>query len=221
MSEGFLKGVAGGVSGVSSAGSCDCVESCCCNDSRGWARDTADVCGADSGSWLAGACSERESGAPASGWRGASKGPSQPSCNPRIYSFHVWRPSTKSPCNPSHSRMPVLRRACSSKSSSSLLSAPESSCDLSPFRFRSFLILSARPALTSPSRRPSITSQSRAPATSMGLMYSWKCSRATREPSPGGADRKTVILRGMMLLGTVSKAIWDTALHHLCWAFFL
>ena len=102
------------------------------------------------------------------------------------------------------------------------LSSPaDSSCVFSPFLLRNLRIFSAKPALTSPSRRPSTTSQSRAPATSMGLIYSWKCSRATRKLSPGGAERKTVILRGMRLTGRVSWATWDTRWHHLCWALFL
>lgn len=137
---------------------------------------------------------------------GSSRGPSQPSCKPRTYSFHVCRPRIRSPCTPSHSLIPRFCRACSSNSSSPWLDSEESSCDLSPFRFRSFRIFSARPALTSPSRRPSITSQSRAPATRTGFIYSWKCSRATLNPSPGGAERTIVIRRGMTLTGRGSWA---------------
>jgi len=37
----------------------------------------------------------------AGGGGGGSSGPSQPSCRPRTYSFHVCRPITMSPLNPS------------------------------------------------------------------------------------------------------------------------
>lgn len=37
----------------------------------------------------------------AGGGGGGSGGPSQPSCRPRTYSFHVCRPITMSPLNPS------------------------------------------------------------------------------------------------------------------------
>ena len=112
------------------------------------------------------------------GWRG----PSQPSCRPRMYSFHVCRPRIKSPRTPSHSLIPLLCRASAMSSSSDFPSASFSiSClsiglrfcaSLSPFPRLSFLIFSASSARTSPSRRPSITSQSSAPATKIGLTYS-------------------------------------------------
>ena len=151
--------------------------------------------GLEIGTWLP---ADAKIGGGLSGRGGGSTGPSQPSCRPRMYSFQVCLPMTRSPWTPSHSLIPVLWR--NSATMFSFSSAAGSSCDTSPLLFRSFRIFSAKPARTSPSRRPSTTSQSKAAATSIGLTYSWKNSREGRRPSPGGAERKIVILRG----------IWDT-----------
>ena len=154
-----------------------------------------------------------------SGGRGAVRGPSQPSWRPRMYSFQVLRPRIRSPCVPFHSEMPWFFLASRMGSTSSSVSL--SVGGVSPFRRRCFLILSARPALTSPCLRPSITSQSTAPATRIGFMYSWKCSRAGRRLSPGGAESRIVIFRGIVLFCKGSSAMWATYWHHFCWARFL
>ena len=159
------------------------------------------------------------------GGGGGSNGPSHPSCRPRMYSFHVWRPIMRSPVTPGHSAMPFLRRRSATMSvpSEGSPSSDDSGGLLpllspSPFPQRSFRMRSASPALTSPSLLPSTTSQSRAAATRMGLTYSLKYSRAGRRPSPGGAERKTVILRGSWVAGRGSAARWETREHHFCWA---
>ncbi len=133
---------------------------------------------------------------------GGSRGPSHPSCRPRMYSFQVCLPRIRSPCTPSHSLVPVFWRNWFTKSSS----GGTSTSAFSPLFLLNFLIFSAKPALTSPSLLPSMTSQSSAPATSIGFTYSWKCSLATLNPSPGGAESKIVILRGIVLTGRVSCA---------------
>lgn len=152
------------------------------------------------------------------GGLGASNGPSQPSCNPRMYSFHVFLPMTRSPATPSNVRIPTLSRRAFTTVSTSPSSRGSLVC--SPCIFRNFLILSANPARTSPSLLPSTTSQSSPEATSTGLTYSWKWSRADIKPSAGGAERYIEILRGILETGRGSLAICDTKVHHFCCTFF-
>ena len=125
---------------------------------------------------------------------GGSNGPNQPSCSPRTYSFQVCRPMIRSPCKPAAGCSPAFVRISSTISSGG---PSVSTRDFSPFFFRNFRTLSARPARTSPSRRPSITSQSIAAATKTGFTYSLKYSLEVRRPSPGGAERTIVSFRGI------------------------
>lgn len=91
---------------------------------------------------LAGENSEPRGG----GSGGGSSGPNQPSCRPRIYSFHVCLPMTKSPCNPSQCR--TLRPLLAFSTRSSASSSGGCVCGISPFLSRSLLILSASSART-------------------------------------------------------------------------
>ena len=77
---------------------------------------------------------------------GGSSGPNQPSCRPRMYSFHVCLPMTKSPCNPSQCR--TLRPLLAFSTRSSESSSRDCVCGISPLLSRSFLILSASSART-------------------------------------------------------------------------
>ena len=118
---------------------------------------------------------------------GSVTGPSQPSCRPRIYSFHVCLPMTMSPLASSLSVIPSVCRIDRNLSSgaSSASSSGESPLTLR----RCFRIRSANPNRTSPCMRPSTTSQSTPPATSIGFTYSVKYSREVLRVSPGGAER--------------------------------
>lgn len=143
-------------------------------------------------------------------------GPSQPSCNPLIYSFQACRPSIKSPFTPLQSLIPI--ESLTSWMPFSLVSSSSLGGAFSPDFPRSFLTRSASPALSSPSFRPSTTSQSSPPATKIGFTYSLKCSRTGLRLSPGGAERYTVIFRGIILVGRASAAAEETNALHFRWA---
>jgi hypothetical protein len=123
-----------------------------------------------------------------------------------------------SPAGPSHSLTPDL---CLSPSSDSSRPSSRGSLLGSPRFFRNFRILSASPALISPSLLPSTASQSSAAATSIGLTYSWKWSRAGTSPSAGGAETYRVSFRGSCWASNGSCAMCSTTFaHFFCMRFF-